>query len=108
MKRTIEGDYHLKKTSGDNKKKKIFIPAIAIIIVLFTVFLAFCIPEAVKVIPDLTKLKEEEYDTVFMSMYPIDYYEEEDYATLRGMNIIKCSNDLDLQVKLVNLGVLTM
>ena len=98
MKRTIEGDYHLKKTSGDNKKKKIFIPAIAIIIVLFTVFLAFCIPKAVKVIPDLTKLKEEEYDTVFMSMYPIDYYEEEDYATLRGMNIIKCSNEISCSI----------
>lgn len=84
----------MKNTSGDRKKKKQFIPAVGIIIVLFTAILVLCILEAVKVMPDLTKLKKEEYDTVFVSMYPIDYYEEEDYAALRGMDIVKCSNEI--------------
>ena len=38
---------------------------------------------------DLEKLKTEEYDTVFFSMYPIDYYSEEDYALFWEMDIVK-------------------
>lgn len=38
---------------------------------------------------DLEKLKTEEYDTVFFSMYPIDYYSEEYYALFWEMDIVK-------------------
>ncbi len=40
---------------------------------------------------DFKKLKSEEYDTVFFSMYPIDHYDEADYEYLRGMHILKTS-----------------
>ncbi len=40
---------------------------------------------------DFKRISSESYDTAFLSMYPIDYYEEEDFAYWRGMNCIKTS-----------------
>lgn len=67
----------------------ILIPTCIILIVL-AVFLCLGICLRMKVKPDFEQLKSETYDTVFVSMYPIDYYEEEDYAYFRGMNLLKC------------------
>lgn len=71
------------------KKLMILIPTCIILIVL-AVFLCLGIRLRMKVKPDFEQLKSEIYDTVFVSMYPIDYYEEEDYAYFRGMNLLKC------------------
>lgn len=38
---------------------------------------------------DYRLLSTTEYDTVFLSMYPIDTYREEDYAYYRGMTLFK-------------------
>jgi len=40
---------------------------------------------------DFSRLKEEEYDTVFFSMYSTENYEEADYTHFRGMNIVRTS-----------------
>ena len=38
---------------------------------------------------DYKQIASAEYDTVFLSMYPIDTYREEDYAYFRGMTLFK-------------------
>ena len=38
---------------------------------------------------DYERLETEEYDTVFFSMYPTDYYQAEDYALFRLMDIVR-------------------
>lgn len=38
---------------------------------------------------DYQQLASTEYDTVFLSMYPIDSYREEDYSYYRGMTLFK-------------------
>ncbi len=38
---------------------------------------------------DFQRISEETYDTVFLSMYPIDAYAEEDYSYFRAMTILK-------------------
>lgn len=38
---------------------------------------------------DFHRLEVEEYDTVFFSMYPTDYYEAEDYTLFRAMDIVR-------------------
>lgn len=38
---------------------------------------------------DITRLTTESYDTLFFSMYPTEYYNEEDYAYFRAMDIVK-------------------
>lgn len=38
---------------------------------------------------DYQKIASTEYDTVFLSMYPIDTYREEDYSYYRGMTLFK-------------------
>lgn len=38
---------------------------------------------------DYLRLSSTEYDTAFLSMYPIDTYREEDYAYYRGMTLFK-------------------
>lgn len=40
---------------------------------------------------DYQHIAATEYDTVFLSMYPIDTYREEDYAYFRGMTLFKSS-----------------
>lgn len=40
---------------------------------------------------DYKRLSSESYDTVFLSMYPVDYFYEEDFTYYRGMNIVKAS-----------------
>lgn len=42
-----------------------------------------------KYVRDILQLREKTYDTVFLSMYPIDEYEEADYEFFRGMKLVK-------------------
>lgn len=43
---------------------------------------------------DYKRIAEEEYDTVFLSMYPIDTYREEDFLHYRGMTALKTSHSI--------------
>lgn len=43
---------------------------------------------------DLKMIFTEEYDSLFLSMYPIDNYSEEDYAYWRGMDIAFASHEI--------------
>lgn len=40
---------------------------------------------------DISRLRTEQYDTVFFSMYPTDYYKEEYYSHYRGMSAIRAT-----------------
>lgn len=40
---------------------------------------------------DFQRISSQKYDTVFLSMYPLDYYAEEDYSYYRAMDILKAS-----------------
>lgn len=72
------------------KKKNIkFI--ISALLLIFIFILILFIRDWLKIKPDFQRLGNESYDTVFMSMYPIDNYQEEDYLYYRGMNTVKCT-----------------
>lgn len=43
---------------------------------------------------DYKLISQEKYDTVFLSMYPIDTYEEEAFLYYRGMNVLKTSHSI--------------
>ena len=43
---------------------------------------------------DFERLEKESYDTVFLSMYPIDNYAEEDYTHFRGMQTVCCDYEI--------------
>lgn len=40
---------------------------------------------------DYRQISSQEFDTVFLSMYPIDTYHEEDFSYYRGMSLFKAS-----------------
>lgn len=72
--------------------KKILMPvlfAAAILGCLFLVFQNVRKPEQQKT--DYQQISAMEFDSVFLSMYPIDTYREEDYAYYRGMTLFKAS-----------------
>ena len=72
-----------------NRKKRILI---GIIGVSGTLFLLAGIVFSVlygKYVKDIIGLRAKEYDTVFLSMYPIEEYEESDYEFYRGMKLVK-------------------
>lgn len=41
---------------------------------------------------DFSRISSEEYDTVFLSMYPIDHYSASDFSYYRGMTALKADN----------------
>ena len=43
---------------------------------------------------DWKRLDNEAYDTVFLSMYPVNHYREEDFMTYRAMETIVCRNKI--------------
>lgn len=73
-----------------------------IIICVMAVFLALGIAGVIifnsetykQVKNDFERLETEEYDTVFFSMYPTDYYQAEDYALFRAMDIVRTDYDI--------------
>lgn len=54
---------------------------------------------------EVQHLKQENYQAVFLSMYPLDTYAEEDFVTYRGLKTLK--SQLVLENKVEWLGVLT-
>lgn len=75
-------------------KKQIWILILGLFLLLaaFGLFLAFKGPAKTELqLLDYQQIASTEYDTVFLSMYPIDTYLEEDYAYFRGMTLFKSS-----------------
>lgn len=76
-------------------------------IALFFIFLILAIVAFIWVIfsstpqarkSDYTRISSEEYDTVFLSMFPINNYAEEDYAYYRAQSILKTTYEIpDMQ-----------
>ncbi|MBQ7766622.1 MAG: SGNH/GDSL hydrolase family protein [Lachnospiraceae bacterium] len=66
----------------------------SVLTIILIIVLVFIIYVYLQVRPDLKRLAGETYDTVFMSMYPIDNYYEEDYKTYRGMTTVKCEYEI--------------
>lgn len=80
-----------RKSSSKNKIIGISVAIIALFAIAAIIFL--CIfPKEKRA--DYKRLSSESYDTVFLSMYPIDYFYEEDFTYWRGMNIVKASYTL--------------
>lgn len=70
-----------------NNRKKMII----CLLILFAAFGAFFLwprPTAAQR-SDFRRIDSETYDTVFLSMYPIDTYDEADYMYFRAMTILK-------------------
>ncbi len=57
----------------------------AVIIIVMVIILS----NGLKIKEDIDRLQTEEYDTLFLSMYPVDNYEEEDFMYYRGMDCVK-------------------
>jgi len=73
------------------RSKKILIGVLCCLTLAVVLVISFGIYWYSKWSDDFSRLRREEYDTVFFSMYPTDYYEEEDYAYFRTMKIVKTS-----------------
>ncbi len=71
------------------KKKKIMLGMAGVLIIGLLAGGLFIISHYVKIKNDFERLEQEEYDTVFFSMYPTENYEEGDYTHFRAMQIVK-------------------
>lgn len=75
-------------------KKQIWILIFTLFLLLAGggLFLAYREPAKAELqLLDYQQIASTEYDTVFLSMYPIDTFREEDYAYFRGMTLFKSS-----------------
>lgn len=98
------------KKIPDRIKKRYGFPVVCgiVFLIILFVFLILSNPSAFRSTPDIQEevwtqenreqqkedyrlLSTTEYDTVFLSMYPIDTFREEDYAYYRGMTIYKAA-----------------
>lgn len=75
------------------KKTFIYIlnAAIMLTIIATIFFLLYLFPKNLRV--DYQRLSDEVYDTVFLSMYPIDNYAEDTYTYWRGMDTIVTTHE---------------
>lgn len=73
------------------KRKKLILAAVICLAAAVLAAAVFFIIQYVKWNADWKRLQGEDYDTVFFSMYPTEYYAEEDYAHFRGMDVVKTS-----------------
>ncbi len=71
-------------------RKWLFLPALFIILAA-VVLISLMGKSSAARRADYARLDAEQYDTVFLSMYPVDTYREEDYAYYRAMDIVKTS-----------------
>lgn len=80
---------------AQKRPSKIFILAISLaatVITSIVVFFVFLFPKDMRA--DFKRLSNESYDTVFLSMYPVDNYEEESYTYWRGMDAIVTTHEI--------------
>lgn len=67
--------------------KRIWI-CVGILIAIIVASMLFLLPHTTKIFKDFKRIETEEYDTLFLSMYPIDYYEDSDFMLYRGMDVL--------------------
>lgn len=83
------------KSSFHRKRNFILIPILFLILAAGGLFLAFNPPAKSELqLLDYQRIASTEYDTIFLSMYPIDTYQEEVYAYFRGMTLFKSSYNI--------------
>lgn len=63
-----------------------------IVIAALLFFFLYLFPQEMR--SDYKRLSTESYDTVFLSMYPIDNYEEESYTYWRAMDAVVTSHEI--------------
>lgn len=73
--------------------KKVWV-VLLLMILIGGMFAVWMMNHGLKRKADLSRLENEEYDTVFLSMFPTDYYEEGDWTYFRAMDIVKTSYEI--------------
>lgn len=81
----------VKNISKSGKKVIVFIIVVAVLTLAALIFLRLFPKERRE---DYSRLSAENYDSVFLSMYPIDNFHEEDFAHWRGMTIVKTAYEI--------------
>uniref|UniRef100_UPI004055B95C SGNH/GDSL hydrolase family protein n=1 Tax=Acetatifactor sp. TaxID=1872090 RepID=UPI004055B95C len=76
------------------RKKHIIFISIAIFIITISTLFLFFLPSLKALKSDFSRIASEEYDTVFLSMFPIGNYDEADFVYWRGQNTLKTSYEL--------------
>lgn len=72
-------------------KKHIILAAALILLVAVAILLFVLLSAPKERKQDFERLSAEEYNTVFLSMFPIDHFEEEDFAHYRSQYTVKAS-----------------
>ncbi len=75
-------------------RKKILTAAIILILIIIGITLFFIFHSPKEKNADLKLLSETAYDSVFLSMFPTDNFEEDDYAYYRGMTLVRTSYNI--------------
>ncbi len=82
----------LKHRQSYPKRIALLFIIILLVAVIFIIFTLLATPQARK--SDYTRISSEEYDTVFLSMFPITNYNEDDYSYYRAQTILKTSYNI--------------
>lgn len=69
--------------------KKYFGKCILGIALLSIIVIALLLPHAIAINKDMKRIKTEEYDTLFMSMYSTEFYKESDFMYYRAMDTLR-------------------
>lgn len=70
-------------------RKKYLGKCILGIALLLIIVIALLLPHAKAIHKDMKRIKTEEYDTLFMSMYPTEHYKESDFMYYRAMDTLR-------------------
>ncbi len=71
------------------RAKKVVWIIVVLLVVVALGTTAYFVCQYRQIQADKNRLQSEEYNAVFFSMYPTDYYEEEDWMVFRAMDIVK-------------------
>lgn len=71
------------------RKRNIYLSAGIVFLILCLIFLFTRTPHEMQ--EDFQLIASSEYDTVFLSMFPVETYHEEDFSYYRGMTVLKTS-----------------
>lgn len=75
------------------KRKSLNLKLILLVLLLLAAATVLCVvlatPNALR--EDFKRISSEQYDSLFLSMYPVDTYSEEDFETYRELTLLKAS-----------------
>lgn len=72
-------------------KKHRKVVLVSLLLIGFLCLFFFIFPKSKAQREDYRQIFSKQYDTVFLSMYPTDTFQEEDFLTYRGMTVFKAS-----------------